>query len=58
MLQWCRHVGKGRAVSQGTRLALNERDVVLPVVERLFAGEAAPMAGDQRVVRDDVDLLR
>ena len=31
---------------------------MLPVVEGLFAGKAAQMAGDPRVVGDDVNLLR
>ncbi len=57
-LQRRRHVGKGRAVAQGPRLALDQVDVVLPVVADAATTDEPLMAGDDGVIGHDADPIR
>src|SRR5690606_41765916 len=56
-LQRLRQGGKRRAVAQGARLPLHERQVMLPVVDDLIAIDAARVFGDDGLVGDDDDAI-
>jgi hypothetical protein len=56
-LQWLGQVGKGRAVAQRARLALDQRHVVLPVVAGLVALAQALVRG-HRIAGHHHDLRR
>ena len=53
-----RQISKGRSVAQRAGLALNQRDVVLPVVADLVAIQQARMAGYQRIIGHHLDAGR
>ena len=48
---------KGRAIAQGTGLALHQRDVVLPVVADVSTVGQSFMAGDDDVFGGDIHAL-
>lgn len=52
------HVGKRRSIAQCAGLALEQRDVVLPVVADLLAIDDALMVGDDHVAGDHAHACR
>ncbi|MNY21163.1 hypothetical protein D3C86_1546900 [compost metagenome] len=56
--QWCWQIRKRSAIAQCARLALDQRDVVLPVIVDLVAIQQARVAGNQYVISYHLDPRR
>jgi hypothetical protein len=59
LLQWGRQIGGRRAIAQGTWLALDQRQVVLPVVDHVItiAGTKVSTPFLERLVRRVISLI-
>jgi len=58
LLQGGEHVGKGRAVAQGTGFALHQCDVVLPIIHSMPPVDDPLMAGDHGITGHHADARR